>query len=156
MKVYRITNKAHANLEGLGGLYGPGRWHNKGFRVIYTSQNISLAAWEKFIYVTDIGDLPTDLVLMTITLPDDIEIKEVPEYVLVPEWNIPLPFRPYKQETIEYGTEFLKQNSHLVLKVPSAVINGEYNYLVNPNHTDIKKCIISKTEPFRYDKRISE
>ncbi|NQU81520.1 MAG: RES family NAD+ phosphorylase [Bacteroidetes bacterium] len=94
MKIYRIVNKTHANLDGLGGIYGSGRWNEKGYRVVYASESISLAAWEKLIHLTDYQDLPTDLVVITINLPDNIEIKEVPGKVLVPGWNIPAKFRP--------------------------------------------------------------
>jgi len=52
MFVYRITKKEHATLDGLGGLYGPGRWHKKGNPVIYTSEHASLAAWEKIVHVS--------------------------------------------------------------------------------------------------------
>ena len=156
MKIYRIVNIAHANLDGLGGIYGPGRWNKKGYRVVYASGSISLAAWEKIIHITDYQNLPMNLVVITINLPDNIEIKEVPGNVLVPGWNIPTKFRPFKKETVEFGTEFLRQNSYLVLKVPSAVVKGEYNYLLNPGHPDIKKCKIEKIEPFEFDKRISK
>jgi len=154
MKIYRIVNKVHANLDGLGGIYGSGRWNKKGDRVVYASESISLAAWEKLIHITDYQNLPTDLIVITINIPDNIEIKEVPDRVLVPGWNIPKPFRPFKKETVEFGTEFLRKNFHLVLKVPSIVVKGEYNYLLNPNHPDIKKCKIEKIEPFEFDKRI--
>ena len=118
MKLYRIDKKEQINLQGSGGLYTQGRWNKKGFRVIYTSESISLAAWEKLIHLTDYQDLPMDLVAFTIDVPDDIEIKDVPDSVLVPGWNIPEPFRPYTEKTIEFGTEFLSENKHLALKVP--------------------------------------
>lgn len=156
MKLYRITKRAYANLDGLGGLYVCGRWNQKGHRVIYASESISLAAWEKFIHITDRKDLPTDLVVITIDVPDNIKVQKVPARVLVPGWNTPTPFMPYKEETIQFGTEFLKQNTHLILKVPSVVVNGEYNYLLNPNHPDITKCTIEKIEPFKFDERITK
>lgn len=155
MKLYRIDKIDRVNMQGLGGLYTQGRWNKKGLLVIYASESISLAAWEKLVHLTDYQNLPMTLVVFTIDVPDDIEIKDVPESVLVPGWNIPEPFKPYKNETIEFGTEFLKKNTNLVLKVPSAIVNNEYNYLVNPNHPDIKKCKIAKIEPFEFDERIS-
>jgi RES domain-containing protein len=156
MKLYRITNKKYANLDGIGGIYVAGRWNMKGHRVIYAAESISLAAWEKFVHITDYRDLPTNLVVITINIPDDIEIEEVSGNVLVSGWNLTLPFRAYKSETVLFGTEFLTRNTHLVLKVPSAVISEEYNYLLNPNHPDINKCTIEKIEPFKFDKRITK
>lgn len=78
MIVYRITKKEHSALDGVGGLYGPGRWHKKGNLVIYTSEHASLAAWEKIVHVTSFENLPENLLLVKIELPDGIEIQSVP------------------------------------------------------------------------------
>ena len=156
MKVYRITKAKYANLDGIGGLYVAGRWNMKGHRAIYSAESISLAAWEKLVHVTDYRDLPVDLVVVTIDVPDSIKIEEIPDNVLAPGWNEPLPYRSYKKETVMYGTEFLEQNKYLILKIPSAVISGEHNYLINPNHSDIHKCKIEKVVAFKFDERIKK
>jgi RES domain-containing protein len=52
------------------------------------------------------------------------------------------------------GDEFIKQNQSLLLKVPSAVIHEEYNFLVNPLHPDFKKVKLTKTKSFWPDKRL--
>ncbi|MFW5944542.1 MAG: RES family NAD+ phosphorylase [Bacteroidota bacterium] len=155
MSVFRITKKTYAkDLEGRGGLFASGRWHRKGNRVIYASESISLAAWERFVHITDYRNIPSDLVVVTISIPDDIEIKEVPGHILVSGWNVSDPYNFYKKETMEFGTRFLKENRHLVLKVPSAVVENECNYLLNPSHPDIKRCTIEKIEPFAFNGRI--
>jgi RES domain-containing protein len=155
MKVFRITKKAYANdLEGRGGLFASGRWHRKGNRVIYASASISLAAWEGFVHLTDYRNIPSDLVVVTINIPDDIGIIEVPGYILISGWNVSEPYQFYKKETMEFGTRFLKESRHFVLKVPSAVVKNEYNFLLNPNHPDIERCTIEKIEPFTFNGRI--
>ena len=155
MKIYRIANKKHANLEGLGGLYTKGRWNKKGHRCIYASQSRSLAAWEKFVGISSLGDLPKNLVIIEISIPENTTIKQIPKGILIDNWDISSIYRPYKKETIKCGTEFLIENKYLVLQVPSAVIKGEYNYLINPNHSEISNCKIESIEAFDYDKRIS-
>ena len=155
MRVFRITKKTYAkDLEGKGGLFASGRWHRKGNGVIYASESISLAAWERIVHITDYRNIPSDLVVVTINIPDDIEIIEVPGHILVSGWNVSEPYNFYKKETMEFGTRFLKENRHLVLKVPSAVVKNEYNYLLNPSHPDIKRCTIEKIEPFIFNSRI--
>ena len=52
------------------------------------------------------------------------------------------------------GTEFLKNKQAAVLKIPSAVISEENNYLLNPLHTDFKKIVIRKSSPFKFDNRL--
>jgi len=40
------------------------------------------------------------------------------------------------------------------VQVPSAVVQGEFNFLLNPAHKDFKKVKILKTEAFAFDKRL--
>jgi len=152
MIVYRITKREHAALDGMGGLYGPGRWHKKGNLVIYTSEHASLAAWEKIVHVTSFENLPENLLLVKIEIPDGIEVQSVPESVLVRAWDS----FPFILETLDFGTSFLRKNEHLALKVPSVVIPDEYNIILNPLHPDIRDCKVISTLPFEFDKRISK
>ena len=152
MIVYRITKKEHSALDGMGGLYGPGRWHKKGNLVIYTSEHASLAAWEKIVHVTSFENLPKNLLLVKIELPDGIEIQSVPQKVLVKGWAS----FPFALETIDYGTSFLQKKEHLALKVPSVIIPDEFNIILNPLHPDIQNCKVVSTIPFVFDQRVSK
>lgn len=152
MIVYRITKKEHSALDGMGGLYGPGRWHKKGNLVIYTSEHASLAAWEKIVHVTSFENLPKNLLLVKIELPDGIEIQSVPQKVLVKGWNS----YPFTLETVDYGTSFLQKKEHLALKVPSVIIPDEFNIMLNPLHPDIRDCKVVSTIPFVFDHRVSK
>jgi len=58
--------KEYASLDGMVGLYGPGRWHRKGTPVIYTSEHASLADWEKLVHVASFEHLPEGLLLIKI------------------------------------------------------------------------------------------
>lgn len=60
---------------------------------------------------------------------------------------------PYVPATQQIGRQFIKSNG-LVLKVPSAVINTEYNYLINPNHPRISEVVIKFQRPFLFDCRL--
>lgn len=149
MQVYRIAKKEHATLDGLGGLYGPGRWHKKGNLVIYTSEHASLAAWEKIVHVASVENLPDGFMLIKIELPETIVIQEVPKKVFVKGWDS----FPFANETVDYGTSFLKAKEHLALKVPSVIIPDEYNIILNPLHPDIRHCRIISMKPFTFDRR---
>jgi RES domain-containing protein len=152
MIVYRITKKEHSALDGMGGLYGPGRWHKKGNLVIYTSEHASLAAWEKIVHVTSFENLPKNLLLVKIEIPDGIEIQSVPQKVLVKGWNS----YPFALETVDYGTSFLQKKEHLALKVHSVIIPDEFNIILNPLHPDIRNCKVISTIPFVFDQRVSK
>jgi RES domain-containing protein len=41
-----------------------------------------------------------------------------------------------------------------VLELPSVIIPGEPNYLLNPAHPNFKKISIGKPEPFSFDQRL--
>ncbi len=149
MKVFRISNNKYKTLEGLGGLFAWGRWHNKGVRVIYASENRSLAAWERMVHIGNLNLLPNDLIIMEIEIPEN-NIVEVPKKIMVEGWRS----YPYSKETTNYGTYFLKNNLGLALKVPSVIIQAESNFIINPNHNDISKCKIIDIKPFTFDKRV--
>jgi RES domain-containing protein len=151
MIVYRIAKKEHSALDGTGGLFGSGRWHKKGNLVIYTSEHASLAAWEKIVHVTSFENLPQDILLVKIEIPDSIEVQPVPQKVLVTGWD-GFPFVP---ETIEYGSDFLRKQEHLALKVPSVIIPDEFNIILNPLHPDIHQCKVISAIPFVFDKRVA-
>lgn len=150
MIIYRITKKEHTALDGKGGLFGSGRWHKKGNPVIYASEHASLAAWEKIVHVSDFENIPNDLLLVKIEIPDRIEIQTIPQTVLVNGWDS----YPFAGETVDYGTSFLRTNEHLALKVPSAIISDEFNIIINPLHPDIRDCKVISTIPFIFDKRV--
>lgn len=152
MFVYRITKKEHAALDGMGGLYGPGRWHKKGNLVIYTSEHASLAAWEKIVHVSSFENLPRDLFLIKIEIPDHIEVRSVPQEIFVRGWDS----FPFASETFEFGTSFLREKEHLALKVPLVIIPDEYNIILNPLHPGIRDCKVISEMQFVFDKRVSK
>lgn len=152
MIVYRITKKEHAALDGMGGLYGPGRWHKKGFPVIYTSEHASLAAWEKIVHVVSFENIPNNLLLVKIELPENMEIQTVPQNILEKGWDS----FPFSSETVNYGTSFLLKKEHLALKVPSVIIPDEFNIILNPLHPGINECKVISSIPFLFDKRVSK
>lgn len=152
MFVYRITKKEHVALDGMGGLYGPGRWHKKGNLVIYTSEHASLAAWETIVHVTSLENLPGNLLLIKIEIPERVKILEVPQNILTKGWDS-FPFIP---ETVAFGTSFLREKKHLALRVPSVIIPDEYNIILNPLHPEIRECKIINSLPFAFDQRVSK
>lgn len=150
MIVYRLSKERFKNdLSGKGAEIAGGRWNNKGFAVLYTSESRALCTTEIAVH-TPLGILPDDFYLITIEFPDDVEIKEIKATQLSSSWkNI-----PHTHETQRMGNKFIKEEKYLIMKVPSAVVQGDYNYLINPAHKDFDKVKIKKTEKFEFDKRL--
>jgi RES domain-containing protein len=148
MIVYRITNSRYKDdISGAGAKLRGARWNMPGTGMLYTAENISLSALEILVHIglSDIRNLYHQLAIF---IPDDTIIKEINPHKLKPGW--------YEDEeyTSFMGTEFIKTNNSLVLKVPSAIIAEEHNFLVNPNHPDFKKIKIKKSKPFIFDERL--
>ncbi len=147
MIVYRITNTAYKNDISGGGakLYGA-RWNSKGTPMLYAAEHISLAVLEMLVN-TNFKDYSTALDLLYIQLPA-VDTTEIKHARLKENWKEDPSYTKFM------GDEFIKQNQSLLLKVPSAVIHEEHNFLINPMHPDFKKVKIAKTKSFWPDKRL--
>jgi RES domain-containing protein len=152
MQVYRIAKDNHPEIDGFGGLLYPGRWHEKGNRVVYAAQTRSLAAFETLVHISKTKLLENNLILITINIPDDASILDVPASILCKGWN----GYAYVPSIQQYGTQFLREKKHLMLKVPSAIIRQEYNYVINPLHEQFISCKIMDISPFVFDGRLFE
>ena len=147
MILHRITSKAFVrDLSGTGAsLYG-GRWNSKGIRMLYTSGSLSLAALETVVNLSG-SKLDQSLYCIELELPDDLLISEANN--LHKNWNS----YPHGSATVQMGNNFIKKND-LCLKVPSAIIPSEYNFLLNPAHEDFLKVKFLDARPLMLDKRL--
>ena len=150
MIVYRIAKTRHiSDLSGIGArLYG-GRWNNKGIGIVYTSENRSLATVEYLVHVP-ISIIPGDLSIASIQIPNLIKPKDVLPSDLPNNWRD----YPPPPELAEIGTKWALSNETLLLRVPSAIVENEFNILINPQHPDMKRISILQFEKFTFDKRL--
>lgn len=150
MIVYRIAKTRHIyDLTGVGArLYG-GRRNHKGIGMIYTSETRSLASLEFLAHLPH-TIFPTDLSIAAIKIPDSIIPKEISISELPDNWNQYPP--PLKLADI--GTRWALSNETLLLRVPSVVVQHEFNMLINPSHPDINKIAILKVEQYKFDDRL--
>lgn len=149
MTVYRLSKgKYHNDLSGKGAeMYG-GRWNSKGIPLLYCSQTRALCFAEVAVHLP-VGIIPKDYYLITIELPDRGAVYELPEDDLPADWRS----NPHSHSTQEIGDQFVSEGKYLALKVPSAVVQGDYNYLINPSHKLFKKVQVVSSEPFEFDSR---
>lgn len=149
MIVYRLSREKYKDrLSGYGASLYDQRWNSKGIEVIYTAQSRALANSEVAVHIS-LGILPKDYHMVEIDIPDSISICELKEEKLPKGWNA-IPFRPVSQKI---GDQFILERKCAVLKVPSVVVKGESNFMVNPAHKDFKLIKIIHTEPFPFDPR---
>ncbi|MFD2244713.1 RES family NAD+ phosphorylase [Pontibacter ruber] len=150
MIVYRLSKGMYRNdLSGKGAELAGGRWNSKGVAMLYTSESIALCTVEVAVHMP-LGIVPKDYHLVQIEIPDDVSISEIREDTLPVEWKS----FPHPNVTQEMGDNFVAAFEHLVLKVPSATVQGTHNYLINPRHREFSKVQVVDTIPFEFDKRL--
>jgi len=97
-----------------------------------------------------LATLPTDLSILSIEIPDHLEPKEVSISDLPPDWrSYPAPLK-----LADLGSKWALSNESLLLRVPSAVVEHEYNLLINPFHPDFKLLSVHNVEPYLIDPRL--
>jgi len=150
MKVFRLTKAKYAGtLSGVGAAKFGNRWNSKGVEMIYTAGCRALAVTEILVHLPT-GLIPQDMMMLQIDIPDDLNIQVLDTKILPPDWNV----FPPRVVTQQLGDAFVFENRFAVLKVPSAVVQGDFNYLLNPNHPDFKRIKIISQEPFGFDVRL--
>jgi RES domain len=63
---------------------------------------------------------------------------------------------PAPRTLVDLGTRWADDTTTAILVVPSAVIPGESNYLLNPRHSDFTKIRVGQPEPFSFDPRMGK
>jgi len=149
MNVFRLIKAQYSPDWGGKGAERIGRrWNSKGIPMIYSSSSRALCTAEVAVHLP-LGNVPEGFEMMTILIPEDIIITDTPENDLPPGWKN----FPHVTITQKIGDQFVIHNKFLVMKVPSAVVPGDFNYLINPRHPDFVRIEITKKEPYEFDER---
>ena len=83
-------------------------------------------------------------------VPDDLGRNEVQLSQLPSNWR----GAAAPPELTGFGDEFMKRGEQCMLVVPSALAPHEHNWLLNPEHQDLKRSVIRELEPLAYDPRL--
>ncbi len=123
-----------------------GRWNSKGKAVIYTSSTISLSLLELLTHSISYEEtIKNELISIEVS---SANYKEISINELKINWQDDEDYTKF------IGNGFLKSQSSLLLKVPSAIIPEESNMLINPRHKDFKKIKVKSTRVFKFDVRL--
>lgn len=147
MQVFRISLAKYASKLVASGRAA--RWNPNDVEMIYTASSRSLACLENVVHRNQIG-LNQSFKVMTIEIPDDLCMIVIERKKLPANWNgfnnMPI--------TQKIGENWTIEGKSAILKVPSSIIDAEYNYLINPLHPDFKSVKLLKSEIFIFDRRI--
>jgi RES domain-containing protein len=153
MKVFRVEREKYleTTLEGIGAALTEGyRWNSLNTYLVYTTESRALAILEVSVHLDLSEDLPTDRYFVEIEIPDDIPILEIKIEDLPDDWDS----KPPILETQYIGDDFVKEKNAAVLKVPSSIVQQEFNYLINPFHPDAEQITVVSATPFKFDSRL--
>ena len=149
MLLFRLCRARFTTLDGEGArLYG-GRWNSAGLPAVYMSTTRALAALEYLIHV-DVADVPDDLVLLALDVPDASSATRVDRATLPARWEE----APDQPDCRARGDSWLRDGRDLLLRVPAAPVPEEENVLLNPRHLDIARVRVVDHRPFYYDPRL--
>lgn len=153
MRVFRIEREKYLDetLLGVGAsVTDANRWNSANTFLVYTSESRALAILEISVHLDLSEDLPTDRYILEIDIPEKVPFYELDTRDLPKRWDS----KPPSLETQFIGDDFVRSNEAAVLKVPSAVIPEEFNFLINPAHPDSASIRVLSAKPLRFDQRL--
>jgi RES domain-containing protein len=100
----------------------------------------------------DPAEAPEDLVVISVDIPDDVLVSDLPARVLPRTWR----FTPAPARLQQLGASWVRAARTAVLSVPSVVVPQERNFLLNPAHPDFARVKRGRPKPFSIDPRLYE
>lgn len=149
MIIYRISSEEYKDdISGRGAAIHGSRWNSAGVPMLYTSQFISLTILESLVHLKQ-NYIPGSQYLLQIEITEEADsVQEISIKKVKQDWQAEIEYTQWM------GDQFIKNNELLILKVPSAIVPQENNFLINPLHKDFKKVRIISTELLNLDKRL--
>lgn len=149
MELFRISKEAYADTLTSSG--SANRWNTRGQFVLYTGSSRSLSSLELIVHKGAVTP-GFQYKVMVISVADDDELfTHVRMRDLPANWRT-LAAYPYLQQI---GADWYNRRESLVLRIPSAVIPLEYNYLINTRHPAFERKVkLVRTEDYFWDSRL--
>ncbi len=149
LEAWRIVKLKHVAtaFSGEGAAKYGGRWNSRNVSVIYASRTKSLAVLETLVHLNP----PVHFKYVAFCLQfEESLLEKVSPLNLPSDWAA----EPPELSSKVIGDVWVRKARSAILEVPSVVIPGEPNYILNPAHSDFSKIIIGKPEPFTLDPRL--
>jgi len=145
LDVFRVCRAIYARLDGSGAKRAGGRWNSPGYAVVYTAESVALAVLENLVNMSR-ADFPTGYVVTGVWIPEHVAILE--------EADLRRSAGLHGAGSQEVGDFWIESRLSAVLRVPSVVVGGASNYLLNPAHIDFRQLIVKRPTPFEFDPRL--
>ena len=138
-------------LDGIGGLYAAGRFHQQGTRVVYFCADPSTAVLEILVQTRTKEATPDDLILGCFEFKGSVSITAASTYA-----DEPLPEHWIQDLSITrlIGQKWKIAYPSCLLKVPSVIIPEAANYVINAEHQEATGLQILSRRLFEFDSRL--
>ena len=143
LNIWRISKPGHGKASPNG--TGAHRWNRPGTPVIYAAESRALAVLEMLGHL-ERTELLEPYVLIEIRI-DEFLVKTVEPSSLPQNWRAD----PAPAELKQSGDHWIRQADCPVLRVPSALLPEEHNFLLNTEHPDFARFAFGEPVPFRFD-----
>ena len=135
-------------LSGEGAHLFGGRWNSPGLAAVYLGDSLALAGMELLVHLGNLDVLKTYR-KMPVYIPEQLVMHIEPG-------DLPMGWETGPRATTRaIGDAWLSAGQSVVLQVPSAVVLGESNFIINPNHPGEDAMGTGPVSDFRYDPRLA-
>lgn len=135
-------------LSGEGARLFGGRWNSPGLAAVYLGDSLALAGMELLVHLGNLDVLKTYR-KMPVYIPEKLVMHIEPG-------DLPMGWETGPRATTRaIGDAWLSAGQSVVLQVPSAVVLGESNFIINPNHPGVDAMGTGPISDFRYDPRLA-
>lgn len=150
VRAWRIVKAKHsaAAFSGSGAKQFGGRWNSPGVAAVYVAGSASLAILEMLVHLQS-QELMRCYVIFEVTF-DEALVTAVDPAALPRNWRKSPP--PAVAQQI--GDAWFADAASAVLRVPSALVPTECNYLLNPLHPGFAEITIRPKQSVRFDPRL--
>jgi RES domain-containing protein len=145
VELWRIS--IYSDLSGAGGLAAAGRWHSRGRPIVYLADHPSTALLERLVHM-DRDRLPTTFRLLRVVAREDLLVDAISVEQLPDDWH------NRQRLTQSLGDQWLRRATNVSMKVPSVIVPGAHNYLLNPAHPDATKITVAEVIEAPFDSRL--
>ncbi|WP_397453190.1 RES family NAD+ phosphorylase [Pseudomonas sp. NA-150] len=143
--LWRISN--FKDLSGIGGTKVSGRWHSKGRPIVYLADWPATSLLEVLVHLElTLDELPEYFTLLRVQIPERVAAVDCRES-LAEDWKADV------MATRKIGDDWLQEEGSLLLRVPTAIVPANCNYLFNPQHPDAGLATLTSFD-FPADKRL--
>lgn len=146
--LYRIASALHPPFDGTGASKTGARWNSPGRSVIYCGPNLSCCRLELIANLRD-AVIKRAYVWVVVELPRDLSVERLLPNTLLTGWDS---LRP-SGITRTIGDAWYDSRRSLLMEVPSVASPGEFNILVNQDHPDFARLVVSDPVPVTWDPR---